>query len=262
MLSLLALLVTQVHAVPCAAHVEGNQVVPTEPITFVNGSAELTPESAGPVQGIACLLQEQPELSLQIEVHSDTRGSSPHNLHFSAVRANTLRQALINAGIGYERLVSVGRGETMPVEHADWAQSQALSRRIEFWTDASDRPPPPTEEAPPEPEYLHEPRIDPASEPEPVKPRPAPSLCERLAGAQPPAAPQLPGALSCEPSTTGWACYFSERPATLTPRMQACVGGQRDGDELYTDWRGGTLSVRRDPDRPAQAVVSWIPHIR
>jgi hypothetical protein len=254
MLTLLALLATTAHGIPCAAHVEGAQVVPAEPITFAAGTAELTPESAGPVQGVACLLEEQPELTLQIEVHTDLRGSSPHNLHLSARRAVTLRQALIDKGIGYERLIAVGRGETMPVEHEDWATSQALSRRVELWLDPNARPPAPTEEGPPEPE--------PEPDPPPAQPRPAPGFCDHLVGAQPPTAPQLPGARSCEPSTTGWACHFSDGPATVTPRVQACVGGQRDGVELYVDWRGGTLSVRPDPDRLGQTVVSWIPHIR
>jgi hypothetical protein len=262
MLILLSLLATQAHAVPCAAHVEGALVVPAEPFTFVAGTAELTPESAGPLQGVACLLEEQPGLVLQIEVHTDARGSSPHNLHFSSRRAITLRQALIDKGIGYERLIAVGRGETIPVEHPDWATSQALSRRVELWTDPSTRPPAPTEEAPPEPEELHASTIQPTYEPGPGKAAPSPSFCERLAAAQPPTAPQLPGASACEPSTTGWACHFTELPATVSPRVGACVGGERDGDELFADWRGGTLSVRPDPDRPGQTVVSWISHIR
>jgi hypothetical protein len=248
MLTLLALLAPQALAVPCAAHVEGQRVLLAEPIAFQARGAELAPESAGPVRGIACLLGEQPELVLQVEVHTDARGSERYNLNISQHRADAIVVALLAEGVAAERLTGLGRGESMPVEHEDWATSQALSRRVELWLDPAARPPAPVLAPPPEP-------VPAAPTPQP------PSLCDALAGWTG-EAPQLPGASACEPSTTGWACFYSEGPATLSPRVQACVGGDRDGDELYTDWRGGTLSVRFDPDRSGRTVVSYIPHIR
>jgi len=250
MLTLLVLLVSQAMAIPCAAHVEVDQLLLADPIAFTPRTADLTPESAGPVQGIACLLDEQPELTMQIEVHTDARGSGAYNLRVSQERAEALRTALLDKGITAERITAVGRGETMPVEHEDWAQSQALSRRIELWTDPGTRPAPPVIEPPAE--------VDPI----PVEPRPAPpSLCAVLGG-QIVSLPELPGSSGCEPRGTGWACHFAEPAATVAGRVQACVGGARDGDELYADWKAGTLTVQRDPVVPGRSVVSYMPHPR
>ena len=162
MLHLFALIVAPSLALPCAARLEGGQILPAEPIRFVEGSYDLGPTSSGPIEGVACLLQAQPELVLQIEVHTDLRGPSPHSLHFSSVRAVAISQALIDQGVSYERLTAVGRGESMPVEHQDPATRQLLSRRIELWIDPGSRPPAPTEEGPPEPEDLHIPSTGPS----------------------------------------------------------------------------------------------------
>lgn len=248
--ALLALLVSQAVAIPCAAHVEGEQVSLADPLSFQPRTAELTPESAGPVQGIACLLDEQPALTVQIEVHTDARGSEAYNLNISQQRADAIASALLAKGIAPGRVRAVGRGESMPVAHEDWAQSQALSRRIELWTDPSARPPAPVIEQPAKPEPI------------PVEPRPgSPSLCDALGG-NPSTMPELPGASSCQPIGTGWTCTFAETTATLAGRVQACVGGQRDGEELYTPWGAGTLTVLRDPGNQGWSVVSYTPHSR
>ncbi len=247
MLALLALLVTQVHAIPCAAHVEGQQLVLADPVAFEPRTATLTEDSTGPVQGIACLLGEQPELVVQIEVHTDARGSGAYNLRISQERADALRQALEERGIAAERLTAVGRGESMPVEHEDWATSQAMSRRIELWTDPASRPEPPVIEPPPEPE------------PVPVVPvAPALTLCASLDKATTTTA-ALVGASSCGATATGWRCVYTEPASTLSGRVQACTGGTRDGDELFAPWRGGTLSVRDDPERPGTSLVGFSP---
>ncbi len=253
MLTLLALFTlhaSQALAIPCAAHVEGDQVLLADPIAFTPRTADLTSESAGPVQGVACLLEEQPALTVQIEVHTDARGSETYNLRASQERADALRAALLDRGVAADRLTAVGRGESMPVEHEDWAQSQALSRRIELWIDPGARPPAPVIEPLPEPEPI------------PVAPRPtAPSLCSTLTG-PPGGMPELPGARHCHPTGAGWACAFAEPTATLAGRVQACVGGQRDGEELYAPWRAGTLAVLKDTDTPGWSVVSYTPHGR
>jgi hypothetical protein len=243
MLTLLVLLAGQALAVPCAAHVEGSQVLLADPIAFVPRSAELTPESAGPVQGIACLLEEQPALVVQIEVHTDARGSEVYNLRVSQDRADALRAALLDRGVAAERLIAVGRGESMPVEHEDWATSQALSSRIELWIDPAARPPAPALEPPPEPEpiplaFTHTDNSMSIG----VLGSASFGLCEMFGGF-----PDLymdpAGATSCGFEGSTWVCRFGEPPATLAGRVQACIGGERDGDELYATLPHGRVSV-------------------
>jgi len=249
MLTLLALLSTQAMAIPCAAHVEGEQILLADPIAFTPRTAELTPESTGPVQGIACLLDEQPELTVQIEVHTDARGSGAYNLRASQERAETLRTALLDKGITAERITAVGRGETIPVEHEDWAQSQALSRRIELWTDPGGRPEAPVIEPPAPQEPMDEPVI---------VPRPPPGFCDILASSTS-ATPSLPGAASCQAVGSGWLCRFGEPSATLAGRVQGCIGGARDGDELYVTRGAGRLSVTPDREGASGSLLRYEP---
>ena len=241
MLTLLALLVSQAMAIPCAAQVDGDQLALADPLAFAPRTAELTPESAGPVQGIACLLGEQPDLRVQIEVHTDARGSGSYNLRVSQERAEAIRTALVAKGVAPERVTAVGRGESMPVEHEDWATSQAMSRRIELWTDPSVRPPAPVIEPLPEPEPVAVERTD-NSVSIGVLGTASFGLCEMFAGF-----PDLymdpAGATNCGFEGSAWVCRFGEPPATLAGRVQACIGGERDGDELYATLPHGRVSV-------------------
>jgi hypothetical protein len=254
MLTLLALLASQAMAIPCAAHVEGDLLALADPLAFAPRTADLTPESAGPVQGIACLLEEQPNLRLQIEVHTDARGSESYNLRVSQERAEALRSALVDKGVAADRLTAVGRGESMPVEHGDWATSQAMSRRIELWTDPAARPPAPEIAPPPEPEPLPVVVTDTETSMSiGVLGSMRFGLCDVLAGL-----PQLytdpAGATNCGFEGSAWICRFGESTATLAGRVQACVGGERDGDELYVTLPHGRLSVV--PNRGTSPGVS------
>ena len=59
-------------------------------------------------------LKSYPDVSLQIEGHTDSRGSDEYNRELSERRAQALREWLVAKGIEESRLTAVGKGESEP----------------------------------------------------------------------------------------------------------------------------------------------------
>ena len=102
-------------------------------ITFDTGSAILKPESHGTLKKIAAILNENPELQVQIVGHTDADGDENFNLDLSMMRASAVEQALIDQfGVSQEQLSSIGKGETQLLDPGTSLESKAKNRRVEF----------------------------------------------------------------------------------------------------------------------------------
>lgn len=58
------------------------------------------------------LLQTEPDVSIELSSHTDSRGSDEYNLALSQRRANSIKNYLVSKGISAKRIVSKGYGET------------------------------------------------------------------------------------------------------------------------------------------------------
>lgn len=63
------------------------------------------------------LLIQNPEAKIEIGCHSDSRGEDEYNLHQSQKRAEAIRHYLVALGIAEDRMVAVGYGEKLLVNH-------------------------------------------------------------------------------------------------------------------------------------------------
>jgi outer membrane protein OmpA-like peptidoglycan-associated protein len=96
------------------------------------GNAKLGPNAAQLLEGIAKVLNENPELRLEIGGHTSSPGSAATNQRLSEARANVVRNALIaNYNISPDRLTHKGYGENYPVATNNTKEGRALNRRIE-----------------------------------------------------------------------------------------------------------------------------------
>lgn len=82
-------------------------------------------------------LTRMPNLKMELIAHTDARGSAAYNMVLSEKRANSAKQYLLNKGLGEERLMSIGKGETELLNQcADGVKCTAaqhqLNRRTEF----------------------------------------------------------------------------------------------------------------------------------
>jgi outer membrane protein OmpA-like peptidoglycan-associated protein len=75
-------------------------------------STQLRPESYPALDTLLALFRENPDITIEIGSHTDSRGSDAHNLKLSQGRAQSVIDYLISKGIAAERLIAKGYGET------------------------------------------------------------------------------------------------------------------------------------------------------
>lgn len=108
------------------------QTVTLRAIQFLSGSARLTSDAKLAVDQIATTLRGQPKLRVEIIGHTDSAGSDAFNLELSRLRAESVRQRLMQRGIKGERLTALGLGEGQPVADNASRAGRELNRRVEF----------------------------------------------------------------------------------------------------------------------------------
>jgi len=75
----------------------------------------LTPESENGLQALVKILNDNPNITIELSAHTDYVGNNQANIELSARRAQSVVDYLIGAGIEAERLTAMGYGEERPV---------------------------------------------------------------------------------------------------------------------------------------------------
>jgi outer membrane protein OmpA-like peptidoglycan-associated protein len=81
---------------------------------------------------IVILMNRNPDIRLEIGVHTDNPGSVTNNLTLSQTRARVMVNYLINRGINGSRLVAKGFGGVKPVASNILEKERRLNRRVDF----------------------------------------------------------------------------------------------------------------------------------
>jgi outer membrane protein OmpA-like peptidoglycan-associated protein len=76
---------------------------------------ELRPESKAVLDSILVFFRDNPDLSIEIGSHTDSRGSDSYNLKMSQDRAQAVVDYLVSKGVAKDRLTAMGYGATKPV---------------------------------------------------------------------------------------------------------------------------------------------------
>ena len=85
-----------------------------ENIFYDFNKATLRPESATALDELVRLLNENPNVTIELSAHTDCRGSDPYNEALSQRRAESVVNYLIQHGIASDRLTPKGYGEGKP----------------------------------------------------------------------------------------------------------------------------------------------------
>jgi peptidoglycan-associated lipoprotein len=104
----------------------------SKPVTMSNifyefGSWELTQDSEEGLKALVQLLNDNPNITLELSAHTDMVGNHETNKQLSLRRAQAVVDYLIKHGIDSKRLTAVGYGKDKPV-----VVDEAISRQYTF----------------------------------------------------------------------------------------------------------------------------------
>jgi len=101
-------------------------------IHFDTGKATIQPDSENILGEIAKLLQQNPDLKLRVEGHTDNQGSAAANQALSEKRAQAVVVWLTAHGVPAAHLTAKGLGQTQPVADNSSEEGRAKNRRVEL----------------------------------------------------------------------------------------------------------------------------------
>ncbi len=106
----------------------------SETVHFVTNSAQLSEKSASFLDSLGRFLANNPEewKFIRVEGHTDKRGTVEHNMKLSQARAESVRAALISAGISEDKIAAKGFGFHQPLSKEEDPVSLAKNRRVEM----------------------------------------------------------------------------------------------------------------------------------
>ena len=121
---------------PEIVEVDGKSMIKIENIYFAFNKANIKPASRMSLDKIVSVLEENPAMKIEVNAHTDIRGTASYNLALSKRRAASTMKYLISKGIKSDRLISEGFGESQTIidciskKCSD--EEHEINRRIEF----------------------------------------------------------------------------------------------------------------------------------
>lgn len=100
-------------------------------VEFATGKYELdSAKYASAVQNLADFMNKYPETQVEIAGHTDNTGSVEANNKISLARANSVKNAVVKAGVDAKRITAKGYGPTKPIADNKTAEGRQANRRV------------------------------------------------------------------------------------------------------------------------------------
>ena len=112
----------------------GDRLIVTMPqdVLFAVDSATVNNALRNDLLTVADSLKSYPQSRVQVVGHTDNTGSATYNQGLSERRANAVADVLMNGGVAFGRIETIGRGEDQPVASNLTAEGKAQNRRVEI----------------------------------------------------------------------------------------------------------------------------------
>jgi len=115
-----------------AKKTERGMIITIGDVLFATNQARLTAPGTATVRKLADVLVQNPERTVLVEGFTDSSGGTAYNQTLSERRADAVRAALLEMGVGPGRVAVRGYGEAYPVAPNDSATNKQLNRRVEI----------------------------------------------------------------------------------------------------------------------------------
>ena len=101
-------------------------------VNFEFNKANLTVNAKTLLDQVADALLARKDIKVEIDGHTDGKGSGPYNMKLSDRRAASVKQYLVGRGIDADRMTTKGFGKTMPIADNNTDAGRELNRRVEL----------------------------------------------------------------------------------------------------------------------------------
>lgn len=118
---------------------EGIVVEFSEKILFGYDRSDLSSSAEGNLDKLVTVLKEYADTNIEVQGHTDSKGSDTYNQGLSDRRASAVATYLRNRGVSASRITTKGYGETAPVSSNDTDDGRAQNRRVNFLITANEK---------------------------------------------------------------------------------------------------------------------------
>ena len=101
-------------------------------LNFESATTQLTPDSNATVANLVKIMMCYPNMTVELDGHTDSTGDADANKTLSINRANVVRDLLVQGGIDPQRITTAGFGQERPVASNDTEEGRARNRRTEL----------------------------------------------------------------------------------------------------------------------------------
>ena len=101
-------------------------------VNFAFDKSDLLPESYPVLDNAVKLLNDKPNVNVEIEGYTDYIDTKEYNQKLSEERAQTVKNYLVSKGIAEGRLTTIGFGKSNPIADNTTEEGRAMNRRIVF----------------------------------------------------------------------------------------------------------------------------------
>ena len=111
---------------------EVGATVQLQNVLFERGTTSMIGNSTDDLQEVISLMQENPNMQIELSGHTDNTGRPDLNLLLSQDRADAVKKYLVEQGISEERVIAKGYGGSRPIASNNVEEERRKNRRVEF----------------------------------------------------------------------------------------------------------------------------------